>query len=101
MMLLKHTKRHFYGVHHGSTFLEWHAKSGPAIRVRLDTVHAKLGNPILPSNAHDPESIDLEAIQEEQAHLEGVGVDFYANGSQESAVPEVPKLDVHRSQPDA
>ncbi|KAG3126899.1 hypothetical protein PI124_g21094 [Phytophthora idaei] len=90
MMLLKHTKRHFYGVHHGSTFLEWHAKSGSAMRVRLDTVHAKLGNPILPSNAYDPEAIDLEAIQEEQAHLEGVGVDFYANGSQETRFQRCP-----------
>ncbi|KAE8972863.1 hypothetical protein PR001_g26477 [Phytophthora rubi] len=88
MLLLKHTEGHFYGVQHGHTFHEWHAQRGPAMRERLDTVHRKVGLPVLKSDGYEPESITEEAALEEQALLEEMGVDFYASGSQESAAPE-------------
>ncbi|KAE9283687.1 hypothetical protein PF008_g27340 [Phytophthora fragariae] len=58
------------------------------MRERLDTVHRKVGLPVLKSDGYEPESITEEAALEEQALLEEMGVDFYASGSQESAAPE-------------
>ncbi|KAG2766843.1 hypothetical protein PC116_g15645 [Phytophthora cactorum] len=99
MMLHKHTEDHFYGVEHGQTFIDWHARSGPTMWTRLDKVHATLRLPILSVKAYDPEFVALEAEQEEQALSEELGVDCYARVSQESVVPEVTTIDVQRYTP--
>ncbi|GMF51713.1 unnamed protein product [Phytophthora fragariaefolia] len=88
MLLLKHREGHFYGVQHDTTFHDWHTQQGPEMRVRLDLVQSELGFPILPSEGYDPESVTVEAAQEEQALLKEMGVDFYASGSQESLMTE-------------
>ncbi|GMF38590.1 unnamed protein product [Phytophthora fragariaefolia] len=54
MLLLKHSKGHFYGVQYGDTFHEWHAKQNSEMRERLDQVHAGLGLPTLPSDGCGP-----------------------------------------------
>ncbi|KAE9118866.1 hypothetical protein PF006_g18487 [Phytophthora fragariae] len=96
MLLLKHTEGHFYGVQHGDTFHEWHAQRGSEMRERLDQVHRLVGLPVLPSAGYDPASVAEEAANEEQALLEEMGVDFYASGSQSSAMPEVAVTSVQR-----
>ncbi|GMF18684.1 unnamed protein product [Phytophthora fragariaefolia] len=57
-LLLKHKVSHFYGVHHRETFHEWHGQRGPEMRARLDTVHAQVGFPILPTAGYEPESVE-------------------------------------------
>ncbi|OWZ22451.1 hypothetical protein PHMEG_0002847 [Phytophthora megakarya] len=53
MLLLKHSEGHFYGVQHGQTFIDWHTKSGPAMRSRLDAVHRKLGIQLMAGNGRN------------------------------------------------
>ncbi|KAE8882675.1 hypothetical protein PF003_g33222 [Phytophthora fragariae] len=96
MLLLKHTEGHFYEVQHGDTFHEWHAQCGSEMRERLDQVHRLVALPVLPSAGYDPASVAEEAANEEQALLEEMGVDFYASGSQPSAMPEVAVTSVQR-----
>ncbi|KAE9046312.1 hypothetical protein PR001_g4617 [Phytophthora rubi] len=96
MLLLKHTEGHFYEVQHGDTFHEWHAQCGSEMRERLDQVPRLVGLPALPSAGYDPASVAEEAANEEQALLEEMGVDFYASGSQPSAMPEVAVTSVQR-----
>lgn len=70
------------------------------MRERVDTFHAKLGLPILKSDGYNPAPIAGEAVLEEQALLEEMGVDFYASGSQESVVPGTSTLaDIQRAEP--
>ena len=35
MLLLRHNERHFYGLKHGSLFVDWNARQGPAMRERV------------------------------------------------------------------
>ncbi|GMF43886.1 unnamed protein product [Phytophthora fragariaefolia] len=93
---------HFYGVHLGETFHEWHAQRGPEMRARLDTVHAQVGLPILPSAGYEPEFVEADTTYEEQNLLGEMGVDFYGSGSQDSVAttPTTPavrraKVDPH------
>lgn len=82
------------GAQHGQIFFDLHAERGSAIRERLDAMHAKLGLPILKADGYDPGSVADEAVLEEQALPEAMGVEFYASGCQESAVPERPTFAV-------
>ncbi|GMF18383.1 unnamed protein product [Phytophthora fragariaefolia] len=73
--------------------------------MRLDKVHAEVGLPILSPDGYDPESV-AEAANEDHALLEGMEVDLYASGSQESvvadpplALPSRPPVDAHAAVP--
>ncbi|CAI5717705.1 unnamed protein product [Peronospora effusa] len=93
MLLLKHVESHFYGVQHGNLFFEWHAQPGPDMRSRLDSVHEATGFPKLPSVGYDLDSVRAEVTLDEQFVLEDLGVDLYANGSQDGGLSHPTALD--------
>ena len=70
MLYLHHNEGHFYIVQHGSLFVDWNARPGPAMRELLDSVHRHVDVPVLDAAHYDPESLFGTAVAEEAAILE-------------------------------
>ena len=69
MLVLRHQEHHFYGVQHGTLFVNWNAQPGPAMCVWLDSVHRQVGLPELNATHYDPVSLAAVAEAEEAAIL--------------------------------
>ncbi|CAH0492763.1 unnamed protein product [Peronospora farinosa] len=72
------------------------------MRSRLDSVHEATGFLKLPSVGYDLDSVRAEVTLEEQSVLEDLGVDLYANGSQDGGLSQPTQLDsINRKSPPA